>query len=109
MTCSAPIKPGFPAATTSKSACELNAANSEDFRDTVRAKWEEDATAKILEIDFSRVSFIDSTGLGCLIRARRLVDTREGAALKITGVNDNLRNVIELARLDGVLGLAKAS
>ena len=88
---------------------ELNAANSDDFREMVQAKWEQEAAATILEIDFSRVDFIDSSGLGCLIRARRLVETREGAALKLTGVNDNLRNVITLAHLDGVLGLAKAS
>ena len=88
---------------------ELNAANSDDFRKSVEAKWDEEADAKVLEIDFSRVSFIDSTGLGCLIRARRLVETRRGAALKLTGVNDNLRNVISLARLDSFLGLAKAS
>ena len=75
----------------------------------MESKWDEEADAKVLEIDFSRVSFIDSTGLGCLIRTRRLVETRKGAALKLTGVNDNLRNVISLARLDSFLGLAKAS
>jgi N-acetylglucosaminyldiphosphoundecaprenol N-acetyl-beta-D-mannosaminyltransferase len=88
---------------------EINAANADEFRELVQMKWGQEAAAKILEIDFTRVDFIDSSGLGCLLRARKLVAAREGAALRLTGVNDNLRNVITLARLDEVLGLAKAS
>ena len=88
---------------------EVNAANAPAFRELLQTRWAEEATAKILEIDFTRVDFIDSSGLGCLLRARKLVASREGAALKLTGVNDNLRNVIALAQMDDVLGLAKAS
>ena len=88
---------------------EINAANADEFRELLQTKWEQEGLAKVLEIDFTRVDFIDSSGLGCLLRARKLVTAREGAALKLTGVNENLRNVITLAHLDEVLGLAKAS
>ena len=88
---------------------EINAANADEFRALLQTKWEQEGSAKVLEIDFTRVDFIDSSGLGCLLRARKLVTSREGAALKLTGVNANLRNVIALAHLDEVLGLAKES
>ena len=88
---------------------ELNASTAENLRELMQTKWTQEAAAKILEIDFTRVDFIDSSGLGCLIRARKMVAARDGAELKLTGVNENLRNVIVLAHLDELLGLARAS
>ena len=88
---------------------ELNAVTAENLRELIQTKWALESSAKILEIDFSRVDFIDSSGLGCLLGARKLVAARDGAALKLSGVNANLRNVITLAHLDELLGLAKAS
>ena len=48
---------------------------------------------------------MDSSGLGSLLQTRKLVGARPGARLELVGLNDNLRNVIRLARLEQMLGV----
>jgi anti-anti-sigma factor len=52
------------------------------------------------------VNFIDSSGLGVLVAARKLVQSRPDGAFELRGANANVRNVITLARMDQFLGLA---
>jgi anti-sigma B factor antagonist len=55
-------------------------------------------------VEFSRDSFIDSTGLNVLIQvARRL--RAEGCALRVTTENPHMRSVIETMALAETLGL----
>jgi anti-sigma B factor antagonist len=54
-----------------------------------------------LVVDFSGVTFIDSSGLAVLIRA--LQNVKEyGGKLTLSGINHNVRAIFEMARLDQV-------
>jgi anti-sigma B factor antagonist len=52
-------------------------------------------------VDLSGVTFIDSSGMAVLIRAMQSVK-EYGGKLTLSGVNDNLRPIFEIARLDQV-------
>jgi anti-anti-sigma factor len=54
--------------------------------------------AKIV-VDLSGVTFIDSSGLAVLINARQNVQ-EYGGKLTLSGVNDQVRPIFEMARLD---------
>jgi anti-sigma B factor antagonist len=61
-------------------------------------------TAKVLEIDFGEVTFIDSTGIGALIAIRnRAVLT--GKTLLLRSVPDRVRKVLRIAGLAEIFGL----
>jgi anti-sigma B factor antagonist len=52
-----------------------------------------------LVVDLSGVHFIDSSGLAVLIRARQDVQNY-GGKLTLSGINDNVRPIFEMAQLD---------
>ncbi len=60
-----------------------------------------------ITLDFSGVSFVDSSGLGVLVGAlKRLRDTESGdgsGALRIVGVQDAVRKVFEITGLQTAL------
>jgi exopolysaccharide biosynthesis WecB/TagA/CpsF family protein/anti-anti-sigma factor len=66
-------------------------------------QWLAHPHARQLVIELSEVPFMDSSGLGFLLRAQRLAKGREGGACSLRGAGENLRNVIRLARVDSVL------
>ena len=52
-------------------------------------------------VDFSGVTFIDSSGLAVLIKAMQ--DIKEyGGKLTLAGINNDVRSIFEIARLDQV-------
>ena len=52
-------------------------------------------------VDLSGVTFIDSSGLAALIKAMQ--DIKEyGGKLTLAGINNNVRSIFEMARLDQV-------
>jgi anti-anti-sigma factor len=55
-------------------------------------------------LDFGRVSFIDSVGLGALMRLKRLAD-QHGANLLVAGASDFVRRIITVTGLAGALNL----
>ena len=57
-------------------------------------------------VDLSGMSFIDSSGLGLLVKTLKLVRQRTGASLKIINASANVHNVIQIAKLDSMLGVA---
>jgi N-acetylglucosaminyldiphosphoundecaprenol N-acetyl-beta-D-mannosaminyltransferase len=69
----------------------------------IEENWALQRAATRLRLDLRAVNFIDSSGLGLLLRARRLAAERPGARLVLTGANANVRNVIALAKLAPVL------
>jgi N-acetylglucosaminyldiphosphoundecaprenol N-acetyl-beta-D-mannosaminyltransferase len=83
---------------------EITAANADavwkQTEDYLRSEASRGETQWL--VDLSAVSFIDSTGLGVLIRARKYSE-RFGAQIKFAGMQPNVRNVIEIARLDEYL------
>ena len=52
-------------------------------------------------VDLSGVTFIDSSGLAVLIRAMQDVQ-KYGGKLSLSGINDNVRPIFEMAQLDQV-------
>jgi anti-sigma B factor antagonist len=59
-------------------------------------------------VEFSRDSFIDSTGLHVLIRAAQCLKER-GRSLRVTTENPHTRSVIETMGLTGKLGFEDSS
>jgi anti-sigma B factor antagonist len=61
-------------------------------------------TAKKLNpvvVDLSRVSYIDSSGLAVLIEAMQSAE-EYGGKFALTGLQENVRSIFEIARLDQV-------
>jgi len=84
---------------------DLVAGRVTGLRRWVESSWEAAPAANRLVLDLSRVNFIDSSGLGLLVAARKLATTRTGGGFELRGANTNLRNVIALARMEEFLGL----
>jgi N-acetylglucosaminyldiphosphoundecaprenol N-acetyl-beta-D-mannosaminyltransferase len=78
---------------------DLTNANASELSDMILLKWSSFDWARHMEVDLSAVHFIDSSGLDCMIRARSLAQSRRSGRFTITGANDNIRNVLEVARL----------
>jgi anti-anti-sigma factor len=55
-----------------------------------------------LVVDFTEVDFIDSAGLGAIVEYFRDASRYDGV-LCVTGLNENLRTVFEIVRLDRVI------
>jgi N-acetylglucosaminyldiphosphoundecaprenol N-acetyl-beta-D-mannosaminyltransferase len=91
-------------------ACDgdLVVGRTPGIRRWLESAWEAKREATRLVLDLSRVNFIDSSGLGLLVAARKLAHVRPGGTLELRGANDNVRNVIALARMTEFLGLAPA-
>jgi anti-sigma B factor antagonist len=64
--------------------------------DTVAQGW------RRLVVDLSEVSFIDSTGLGCLIGGLK-VARQAGGDLRIAGANEQARMILRLTALERIL------
>ena len=56
----------------------------------------------LVEVDFTRVTFVDSSGLGALIAGQRRARAGGGDVV-VTNLKSNLRTVFELTGLDKVL------
>ena len=52
-------------------------------------------------VDFSNVTYFPTTGLGVLTRVQRLLRDR-GGRLRIVGLDDNLRRMFAVTRLDSL-------
>ena len=55
-------------------------------------------------VDLSRVGFLDSSGLGALVRAMT-TSQNEGGQTKLLGVGPQVRKLLEMTRLDSVFEL----
>jgi anti-anti-sigma factor len=53
-------------------------------------------------IDLSRVEFIDSTGLGLMVRSKKQAMSR-GVRLRFVGVQGNVRNVVRISKLEAYI------
>lgn len=54
---------------------------------------------KVVFIDMSGVSYIDSSGLACLIEAMQRLRKHQGQ-LALFGIHENVQNIFEISRLD---------
>ena len=80
---------------------ELTAANVEDVWTATRDKIDALCAAgeKHPAIDLSELRFIDSSGVGLMLRARRYAQNL-GVHLRFTNPRDAVRNVLRMARLE---------
>lgn len=67
-----------------------------------------DGGARMLIIDLSPTTFVDSTGLSHLLGARRLVDAARAQLRILAPAGSEARVVIDLAGVGSILGVADA-
>lgn len=58
-------------------------------------------------LDFSNTEFIDSAGLGTLISISKVIHARDGQ-LRLMGLNDDMRRLFELTKLDTLFDVVDA-
>lgn len=57
-------------------------------------------------IDFAQTGYIDSSGLGALVTLARKV-REEGGDLRLSGLNEDLRALFELTKLDTLFAISE--
>ncbi|MEQ1693071.1 MAG: STAS domain-containing protein [Gemmatimonas sp.] len=81
---------------------QLVVGNRQEFKQAILDEVEQGA--RLVIIDFSRAAYIDSSGLGALVSLGKRV--RElGGDLRLAALNDDLRTLFELTRLDSLFPL----
>lgn len=83
---------------------ELGAANSNSFRDQVRAALTE--AQRFIEIDLSQTMFIDSCGLGALISLHKTLCTRNGM-VRLLNPTPPVQQILELTRMHRIFEIVK--
>lgn len=53
-------------------------------------------------LDFSKLSFMDSSGIAVILRSERMLQ-QNGTRIRITGCNRQVRSVLELSGLAGMI------
>ena len=82
---------------------EVTAANAETVWNTTTSEIRSRIPApQRYRIDLSRLRFIDSTGLGIMIRTKKFA-LEQGTKLVFTHAQANVRNVLRLSRLEKIL------
>lgn len=82
---------------------ELTVGNRERFKQVVLERVESGGRKFLM--DFGESSYIDSTGLGALVSLSRKI-REAGGRMRLTGLNEDLRTLFELTKLDTVFDLA---
>lgn len=81
---------------------QLVVTNRQEFKQVVLDEVERGARSIV--VDFSKSAYIDSSGLGALVSLGKRI--REGGGdLRLAGLNDDLRTLFELTRLDALFPL----
>lgn len=83
---------------------ELNASNANAFRDQTRAALQ--AEHHQLDIDFSEVRFLDSSGLGAMIALHKTMAARQGH-VRVVSPLAQVQQVLELTRMHRIFELAQ--
>ena len=77
----------------------LDGTKATDFRSQVDKSVREGA--KIILVDFSDVTFMDSSGLGALVLALKTVRS-EGLNMFVCSINEQIKMLFELTSMDSV-------
>jgi anti-sigma B factor antagonist len=78
---------------------QLVVTNRQDFKQQIIERI--DGGLRKLVIDFASAAYVDSSGLGVLVSLSKRV-RESGGQLRLSGLNDDLRVLFELTRLDTV-------
>lgn len=76
---------------------ELTVGNRGELKEAVLSRLD-DGDRKFL-FDFDGTSYIDSSGLGVLVSLSKKIREKSGG-LRLAGLNDDLRTLFELTKLD---------
>jgi len=83
---------------------QLIVGNRQELKDLVQTAL--DQGERRLLIDFSRTGYIDSSGLGALVSISRKI-REAGGELRLSGLNEDLRSLFELTKLDTLFAIAE--
>jgi anti-sigma B factor antagonist len=83
---------------------QLVVGNRQELKDLVQAAL--DRGDRRLLVDFSRTGYIDSSGLGALVSISKRI-REAGGELRLSGLNEDLRSLFELTKLDTLFAIAE--
>ena len=83
---------------------QLIVGNRQELKDLVQAAL--DRGDRRLLIDFSSTGYIDSSGLGALVSLSKKI-RESGGELRLSGLNEDLRSLFELTKLDTLFAIAE--
>jgi anti-sigma B factor antagonist len=83
---------------------QLIVGNRQELKELVQAAL--DGGERRILIDFSRTGYIDSSGLGALVSVSRKI-REAGGELRLSGLNEDLRSLFELTKLDTLFAIAE--
>ena len=84
---------------------EIDISNADKLRNAIDLALEQ--PTERVELDFSQVPYIDSTGIGVLVGAARRASERE-RALSFTGAQPNVLRVAQLLGVDKDISISAA-
>lgn len=76
--------------------------NSKDFLNSVHEVIDPETDLKQVSFDFTRVLFVDSSGIGALIKLTAEMK-KKSASIAIVGLSKNLRTVFQLSGISNIL------
>ena len=79
--------------------------NAQNCATSAVSEWEKRPNLRILRLDLASTTFIDSSGLGFLIRCQRMVAERPYARMELLHIPPNVRNILKVSKLDKLLHL----
>src|ERR671915_1384258 len=82
---------------------QLIVGNRQELKELVQAAL--DRGERRILIDFSRTGYIDSSGLGALVSISKRI-RESGGELRLSGLNEDLRSLFELTKLDTLFSIA---
>jgi anti-sigma B factor antagonist len=82
---------------------ELIVGNRQELKDAVLDRL--NTGDRLFLIDFSDSSYIDSSGLGVLVSLSKKI-RESGGTLRLAGLNEDLRTLFELTKLDTLFQIA---
>jgi anti-sigma B factor antagonist len=89
------------AAVVSFPVSNLDAGNVKEFRTAIAAVA---AAHRTLVLDMSRLTFVDSSGLGALLSCLRMMKSRNGQLL-LVGMTKPVRALFELVRMHRIFAI----
>ncbi len=85
---------------------QLIVGNRQELKQKVLDALE--AGSKKFLIDFTRTGYIDSSGLGVLVSLSKKIRD-EGGDLRLAGLNEDLRTLFELTKLDTLFAITDSA
>lgn len=85
---------------------QLIVGNRQELKATIQQALD-NAERKLL-VDFAKTGYIDSSGLGALVSISKKV-REQGGELRLSGLNEDLRSLFELTKLDTLFAISDNS